>query len=145
MGAFVDTSKVAVTDGDNTIWVKRRMDFGTQSAVEDTMTRIAMKDGQVGEVHFTLGAQKLALAIHNIVGWKGPAFSDEATGQLMPCTPENIRRLDPAFPLLLQAQDRITQLNQPHKDTVDPNSSTTTGARSSQASEPQPAVDSIST
>lgn len=139
MSAFVDTSKIEITDGTNTFYIKRRMDFGTRCRVEDTMTQMAMKNGAVESIQLTIGAQKLALAIHNIVGWKGPDFAGVA------CTPENIERLDPDYPLLLQAQERITALNVPHRDAVDPNSSTTTGGLSMTASEDQPVVAGIST
>ncbi len=122
MSAFVDTSKLAITDGDNTIFVKRRMDFGTKCLVEDTLTRMALKDGAVDEIQLTLGAQKLALALHNIVGWEGPDFAGT------PCTHENIRRLDDAYPLFVKAQNEITRLNTRRpEDTPDPKA-TTVGA-----------------
>lgn len=138
MDAFVDTSKVEVTDGDNKLYIKRRMDFGTKCRVEDTLTQMALKNGEMDNIRFTLGAQKLALAIHNIVAWSGPDFVG------VPCTQENIERLDPDYPLLVKAQERITALNLPRGDT-DPNGSTTTGARSTTASADPPAVDTMST
>lgn len=139
MSAFVDTSKIEVSDGTNTFYIKRRMDFGTRCRVEDTMTQMAMKNGAVDSIQLTIGAQKLALAIHNIIGWKGPDFAGVA------CTPENIERLDPDYPLLVQAQERITHLNLPHAETLDPNSSTTTGVRSTTESADLPAVAGMST
>lgn len=124
MSAFVDTSRVAVTEGTSTIYVKRKMDFGTKCRVEDTLTQMAIKNGAVDNIRYTIGAQKLALAIHNIVGWEGPEFGGLA------CTEENIQRLDPEFPPLLRAQEKINELNTPREPTPDPNDSTTTGEQS---------------
>lgn len=129
MGAFVDTSKVAVSDDANTIYIKRRMDFGTKCRVEDTLTQMALKNGEVGSIHFTLGAQKLALAIHNIIGWIGPDFAGT------PCTPENIERLDPDYPLLLKVQARITELNTSKED-LSPLDDTRDGGTPTPASTP---------
>jgi hypothetical protein len=116
MGAFLDTSKVAVRDGSNTIWVKRRMDFGTKCRVEDMLTRMAISTNgnRSGEIQFTLGAQRLALAVHNIVAWEGPEFNG------VPCDQSSIERLDPDFPVFRMALDKITDLNQPREDTADP-------------------------
>lgn len=111
MSAFIDTSKVEVRDGDNVIWIRRRMDFGTKCRVEDTLTQMALKNGQPGDIRFTMGAQKLALAVHNVVGWDGPDFLDPTTKRPVACTPENIEKLDPNYPLLVKAQARITELN----------------------------------
>lgn len=120
MSAFIDTSKVAITEGENTIYVKRRMDFGTKCRVEDYLTKIAVMDGKTREVQFTLGAQRLALAVHNIVGWDGPDFVDPVTKKPIACSPESIERLDPTYPLLIKAQERITELNT-DKEAPDPN------------------------
>ncbi len=134
MGAFIDTSKVAVTDGENTIWVLRRMTFGVKCRVEDTLTRIALKDGQAGDLQITLGGQRLALSIHNIVGWEGPAFTDDQ-GKTVPCTPETIERLDPDFPVFVKAREKIVELNAP-REVVDPLASTTAGGPDSATSLP---------
>jgi hypothetical protein len=110
-GAFVDTSQLAVTEGENTIYIRRRMDFGTQCRVRDTLTKMALKNGQPGDLSFTVGAQDLALAVHNIVGWDGPDFVDPITKKPVACSPESIERLDPKYPLLVKTQQRITELN----------------------------------
>lgn len=127
MGAFVDTSKIDVWDDarENVIWIKRRMDFGTKSRVEDTLTQMAVSNGRAGELRFSIGAQKLALAVHNIVGWDGPDFVDPTTKRTIPCSADAIERLDPAYPLLLRAQEKIDKLNTavkaPDGSTPDPN------------------------
>lgn len=123
MSAFVDTSKLEVWDETRTnkIDIKRRMDFGTKCRVEDTLTQMALKNGEVDNIRFTLGAQKLALAIHNIVGWDGPDFVDSTTKKPIACTPESIERLNPSYPLLMKAQEKIRELNT-DEETPDPNS-----------------------
>jgi hypothetical protein len=130
MSAFVDTSTVTVTDGENKIYVKRGMDFGTLCDVEDMLTRMAIKDGATGELHVTLGARRLALAIYNIVAWEGPAFEGR------PCTADNIRKLKPTLPIFVKARDEISRLNNV-EEPADPNS-TPTGEKSSQETEPAP-------
>jgi hypothetical protein len=111
MSAFIDTSKIEVRDGENVIWVKRAMDYGTQCRVQDTLTQMALKNGQPGNIHITIGAQNLALAVHNIVGWSGPDFVDPITSQPVACTPENIEKLHPKLPVFVLAQKRINELN----------------------------------
>lgn len=129
MGAFLDTSKVAVRDGPNTIWIKRRMDFGTKCRVEDMLTRMAISGtgSRTGEIQFTLGAQRLALAVHNIVAWEGPEFNG------VPCDQDHIEKLDPEYPVFKAALDKITELNQPREDTPDPLPFTTDTVKLTQA------------
>lgn len=138
MDPFVDTSRIPVREGSDTFWIKPRMDFGTRCRVEDTLTQMALRNGQVDNIQFTLGAQKLALAIHNIVAWEGPKFAAIA------CTQENIQRLDPDYPVFKKAQEEITRRNLP-RETVDPNGSTTNGSQPSTASANEPAVSMTST
>jgi hypothetical protein len=141
LSAFIDTSKVEVRDGDNVIFIKRRMDFGTKCRVEDTLTQMALVNGRTGDIRFTVGAQRLALAVHNIVGWDGPDFVDPTTKRAVPCTPEAIERLDPTYPLLVQAQLRITELNA-DREVPDPKSLPTAGSPSTKANGMQP-VDAL--
>lgn len=106
---FVTGEPVAVTIGDNTIYVKRKMDFGTKSAVEDELIDIhSVPGGMVSERH--LGAYNVALLVHNIVSWTGPAFTGTA------CTPENIRHLDPGEPLVDLVLAKIQELNLEGRD-----------------------------
>jgi hypothetical protein len=93
------------------IWIKRAMDFGTTCRVQDTLTQMALKNGVPGNIHITIGAQNLALAMHNIVGWDGPAFTEPMTKKVMDCTPENIEKLHPKLPVFVLAQKRINELN----------------------------------
>lgn len=130
MGAYVDTTRVPVREGPDTIYIRPVMDFGTLCDVEDMLTRMAIKDGKTGELLFTTGAQKLAMAIYNIVAWEGPAFEGR------PCTPDNIRKLKPTLPIFVKAREEITRLNST-EDAADPNS-TPTGEKSSQDSETPP-------
>lgn len=141
MGAFLDTSKVAVRDGSNTIWIKRRMDFGTKCRVEDMLTRMAISGtgNRTGEIQFTLGAQRLALAVHNIVAWEGPEFNG------VPCDQEHIEKLDPEYPVFKAALDKITELNQPREDPPDPLQRTTPTETAMPVNGTTPALDMVST
>jgi len=111
VSAFVDTTRLAVTDGENTIYIKPRMDYGTWCRVRDTLARMAIANGQVGELHVTTGSQELALAVHNVIGWDGPAFVDPMTKRAVPCTPENIERLERMLPVFIKAREKINEVN----------------------------------
>ncbi|MBE2197530.1 MAG: hypothetical protein IAE79_02895 [Anaerolinea sp.] len=105
MATFVDPKqKVEIAlDDDNRVWVRARMDLRTQTAVETDLMKIRVSSEQMGkaqngripsmDIVFSLSAQKMILMKHNVVRWAGPAF--ESDGRLVPCTPENIERLDP--------------------------------------------------
>lgn len=140
MPTFVDPkARVEIPlDEHNRVWVKARMDLRTQTAVENDLMSIRvnsdqMKAAQNGrlpslDIVFSLTAQKMILLKHNIVRWAGPMFEDN--GQVVPCTPENIERLDPVdggWWIDLVA-DRIGELNEkktaavtPGEATADPN------------------------
>lgn len=124
MDPFIDTTRIPIVDGEDTFFIKWKMDFGTKCLVEDTLTKMSIGTDTAGEIMFSVGAQKLALAMYNIVGWKGPKFDS------VPCTPENIKRLDPDYPVFVKAQDEISRRNT-RQETTDPNGSTTNGAQSS--------------
>lgn len=130
MDPFVDTTRIPVTDGEDTFLIKWKMDFGTKCLVEDTLTKMSIGTDKAGDLIFSVGAQRLALAMHNIVGWKGPKFDN------VPCTPENIKRLDPDYPVFVKAQAEISRRNT-RQEPTDPNS-TTTGTQSSTENEVRP-------
>jgi len=71
---------------------------------------------KVGAAGFTLGTagkpneldlaeNLIAMLVLNILGWSGPDFDN------VPCTPENIRRLDPDQPVVEKAIEEITRRN----------------------------------
>jgi hypothetical protein len=111
--------KVAVTLGENTIYIKAKMDVGTRAAVQDEIK--ATTDG-VEELGLAgLGSYRMALLRHNIVAWEGPAFEG------YPCTRANISRLDPDEPLVELVAEEIGKRNAP-RESPDPNSDTPTGS-----------------
>lgn len=144
--AFIDTSKVAVTVDEDTIYVRRKMDFGTKNLVGDTIARIQLRDGAVDTVIVTNGAYNFALMTHNIVGWEGPAFAN-GNGKPVACTPENISRLDPDLPVVQRALDKIKELNPLQREgTPDPLPSMIATAPDSPASPlPETAIATTST
>lgn len=106
MPMFVTNEPVPVTDGVNTIWVRARMDLGTYNQVQDALRRV----GTGGAVELHLGEYNTALMVHNIVRWAGPDLD------LVPCTPDSIRRLDPDEPLVALVLARIQELNLARRD-----------------------------
>lgn len=105
MPTFVDPkARVEIDLGEgNRVWVKARMTLRDQTAVETELMSIRvsaeqMQSAQNGrapavDIMFSLSAQKMILLKHNLARWAGPAF--EADGRPVPCTAENIERLDP--------------------------------------------------
>ena len=139
MSMFVSQEGVPVSvDSDdtpaaerNTIWVKEKMDVGTQNRMLSAMVQIREQSGDVEGTRMTydLGAYNLALLKYNIVRWEGPEFS------AMPCTPENIERLDPDNPLVVAVLERLNELNTERarlKKAKSPNGVRPTGSRSSE-------------
>lgn len=133
MSRFVDTSEVAVTDGDDTIYVRRKMGIGIASIVQDAIFKLSVRDGKLGDVRPSKAAYDLAMLQHNIVRWEGPGFAN-GNGKAKPVTPEAIAEIDQHDPLLRKALDRIVELNAPPEDAPDPKSSTSNGASTSTAS-----------
>lgn len=111
---FIDTERVAVRDDrGNTIYVRRKMDFGAVSRIQGA------PDDQ----------RLIALYVANIVGWEGPDF------QGVPCTAEHIARLDPNDPMVELIGNRIAELNpqktSPKADSPGNDGSTNGGAPNS--------------
>jgi hypothetical protein len=126
MGMFVDPqARVAVSDEQgNTIWIRAKMDVATKNRVHDAIAAVDGASDDVVELH--LGSYNTALLVHNIVAWEGPAFGD-ARGRTVPCTRQNIERLDPDEPLVTQVLGEISRRNV-RPESPDPNSPTTDGS-----------------
>lgn len=118
MPMFVDpNARVPVTLGENTIYVKAKMDMGTRALLED---EIRTNGKAVDEAELRgLGSYRLLLLVHNIVDWEGPGFAD-AQGRKVPCSRENIKRLDPNEPICAMVAERIGELNR-SPESPDPN------------------------
>lgn len=138
---FIDTTKVPLSiegDPENRIYIRPKMDFGTRARVLDAIARISATEKGATNIGVTMGAYQIALAVHNIVGWEGPAFG--AT----PCTPETIQRLDPDEPLVALALEEIARRN-PLGRGATRSSSTSAGAAPSTASARTPVASGTST
>lgn len=114
---FVDPSaKVAVTLGENTVYVRAKMSAGTKALLEDeikTGGSVRRSDGGevVDEAEMSgFGTYAMLLRVHNIVAWDGPDFVDDE-GKPIPCTRTNIMRMDPTTELYELVGDRIGELN----------------------------------
>jgi len=112
---FVDpNAKVAITEGENTIYIKAKMDLATRAAVQDEIAARGM--GSTDEVEVRgIGSYRLALLAHNIVGWEGPAFEG------VRCNRANILRLEPDDPLVEKVAAEIGERNAPKETPADPN------------------------
>lgn len=117
MSRFVDTEPVPVflpEDPANVIYIKPRMDLGTNAAVRSAMMKTTMQVSTGGgsvpksaSVGFDLAAYNLAILTNNIVRWKGPDFDH------MPCNADSILSMDPDDPLLDKVLQEINERNKP--------------------------------
>jgi hypothetical protein len=107
MPMFVSDERVPVTiDGVNIVYVRPKMDFGTQQKVWGEMAKLRLTGGDGdNDLMANLGIYNLMLMRHNILGWEGPAF----TG--VPCIPRNIERLDPDEPLVEKVLEELNRRN----------------------------------
>jgi hypothetical protein len=126
MPMFVDpNARVAVTLGENTVYIKAKMSAGTKALLEDeikTSGAVRRKDGEetIDDAEMSgFGSYGMLLRIHNIVAWEGPDFSD-SDGKPIPCNRANIMRLDPTDPLYELVGERIGELNK-KLESPDPN------------------------
>jgi hypothetical protein len=125
MSRFIQTDRVAVRDGEDTIYVRRKMDIGT----------VARIDGATRRMGGTEHAAGVALLMYNVVAWEGPGFVDDK-GKPIPCTPEQVEQLPPDDPLMALAIEKIAELMQPPEDAPGPLASTTSTV-------PAPTVDAV--
>lgn len=105
---FIDPgARVPVTVGENTVYIRAKMDAGTLALVQDAVQ--ARQEGD-GSAIVGIGTYRLLLLAHNILAWEGPDFRDES-GAPVPCTRANISRLDPTTPLFEAVGAKIGELN----------------------------------
>src|SRR5262245_681748 len=97
-----DPTEVISATPPNIIWIRSKMDIATDAKVKSELLRFG-KDSQI-EAH--IGENELSLLIHNIVKWEGPDLGT------VPCTPEQIRKLDPTEPHLRAVLAAIAERNQ---------------------------------
>jgi hypothetical protein len=126
---FVSNEPVPVNlpdDPSNIIYIRPKMDFGTKQKVQTAMLQITLgQAGSSSETPLDMGAYNIALLVHNIVRWEGPAFVD-AQGRPVPCTPANIERLDSDEPLVDAVMAEINRRNK-GRDDQDPKSPSASG------------------
>jgi hypothetical protein len=125
---FISDERVPIADDQgNTVYIRSKMGRAVFNAVlGDAMQ---MEAGQK-DAKMNIGEYLTSLLVHNIVAWEGPAFTDER-GKPIPCTAENIGKLDVDEPLIDRVAEEIAQRN-PRKQ-ADPNSATA-GSNGSKAS-----------
>jgi len=97
-----DPAEVLSETPPNVIYIRAKMDVATDAKVKADVVKIGADDKTI-ERH--IGLYQLALLIHNIVRWDGPDLAS------VPCTPEQIRALDPTEPHLVLVLDEIARRN----------------------------------
>jgi hypothetical protein len=97
-----DPAEVISDTPPNIIFIKSKMDVATDARVKSELVKMA-GDNKTVEMH--LGENQLALLIHNIVRWEGPDLGS------IPCTPANIRTLDPTEPHIALVLEEIARRN----------------------------------
>jgi hypothetical protein len=103
--------------------IRAKMDYGTAKKVQNALIKLG-PDGK--SIELTTGDQQIELLVVNLVAWRGGDLDN------VPCTPENIRRLDPTDPFWDRVLEEIGQRNR-RREGFDPNGRTTNGAGSSMA------------
>jgi hypothetical protein len=122
MPMFVQAARVPVTlDGDNTIYIREKMDFGTKQKVMAAFMRVGAGKGGNGDAEIDIAGYEYALMVHNIVGWTGPEFAAFA------CNETNIARLDPDEPLVQAALTEIAKRNPLQSQTKEQKGGPTSG------------------
>lgn len=99
-GSMLDASGQPATP--NVIFIKSKMDVATDAKVKSELVTMGADNKTV---EMRLGENQLALLIHNIVRWEGPDLDS------VPCTPANIRALDPTEPHIVLVLDEIARRN----------------------------------
>jgi hypothetical protein len=123
MARFVSDERVPIyleEDPLHIIYIRPKMNVGIQNRVMSSVASI--KGGSEGQdVAFDIGAYNTALLVNNVMGWEGPDFDN------VPCTSDNIKRLDPDDPLLDKVLGEINRRNTKGVNTPDPKSSSSNG------------------
>jgi len=128
---FIDPNqRVAVSDAKgNTVYIKAKMDAGTRAAVQDEIRAKGLDSREDLELR-GIGSYRLALLLHNVVGWEGPDFTG-ANGKPFACNRYWIQHWDTNEPIYQMVSDRIAELNEPagspDPNSVAPNGSTIDG------------------
>lgn len=95
---FLDTQTITVTEGKNSMTLRQHMTLAQEAHFRGELTAAARAfDGYLVQEQWEWLLLRAYLA-----SWSGPAFQDGRT--LMPCTYDNIDRLDPNDPLVLKAR-----------------------------------------
>lgn len=102
------------------VWIKPRMDFGTERRVMSQLQKIKMDRGD-GELHgeLDIASQNFVLLQYNILRWQGPGFDGRKFNA------ETLAELNKDDPLMDAVLEEINRRNLPKaKDEANPNSPT---------------------
>jgi len=97
-----DPDQVISDEPPNVIYIRPKMDYATSRKVGAAGITLGTNGKEtINDVSEIL----IANLTQNIVGWSGPLFDG------VPCTAENIRRLNPDEPLIEKVIEEITRRN----------------------------------
>jgi hypothetical protein len=96
-----DPAEVISESPPNVIYIRSKMDSDADARYKNVILGM----GDDGAIERNLGMLQLALLLANIVSWSGPDLDS------VPCTQENIRKLDPAEPHLALVLEEIARRN----------------------------------
>lgn len=85
---FITVRETPITVGENTVFIKSRMDLATAANVNKAFQQIVLTGGVTTNQAVTL-PEKLVLLENNVMKWEGPDFEG------FPCSVVNIRKIDP--------------------------------------------------
>lgn len=106
-----DRVSVSIDGGTNVVWIKRKMDVGTQNRVQDALIHITgIKGDRLSSADLMIGRQNTILLQENIVAWEGPLFRDEYD-KAIPCNAQMIESMDPDDPLVDAVLAEINERN----------------------------------
>jgi len=96
----------------NIIYIRPKMDYGTKQRVQGAIMHAYAGMGQeaLRAAPLDIAAANIALLVHNVLSWRGPAFRDKA-GAEIPCDAEHIEGLDDDEPLVEAVLAEINRRN----------------------------------
>lgn len=117
-----DEDSDSISEGPNTIHLRRHLDFGGQTLIESVAGAAAAGNSNANVIGTLMQVY--------ITKWDGPAFLDK-NGRAVPVSAAQIRRLDPNDPLVERVHDEIARrYGESQKKSPDPNSPTANGSTS---------------
>lgn len=129
--------EIPITEGEHTVYIRERMNFGTRKRVEGAAIKVGTNGATVSP---DVGLWQLALLAFNITRWDGPLLQGKYISI------DTIENLDPALDDLMErALEEIAARNPQPMDEDEKKGSTSRGASASKANGQRRAATTIAT